>query len=67
MKKLQLNVQGMHCKSCEMLIADTLQEAGAHNISASFKDGKVKVEYDESKLNESKIRAIIEKEGYKVK
>jgi len=65
-KKLNLNVVGMHCKSCEILIIDSLTESGASKASVSHKDGKLAVEYDESKLDESKIKQLIENEGYKV-
>jgi copper chaperone CopZ len=67
MKKSNMNVTGMHCTSCEMLIVDTLTEAGASKVKVSHKDGKLAVEYDESKLDESKIKKLVEAEGYKVK
>ena len=59
-------VKGMHCKSCEMLIADSLEELGVDYVKASFKDGKVEVGFDESRIPDKKIREIIKKEGYEV-
>ncbi len=64
--KLTLKVKGMHCKSCETLINDALLEAGAGACHIDSKKGTAVVEFDETKLTSAKIRAIIEKEGYKV-
>jgi len=68
MKKLNLHVEGMHCKSCEILIKDDLEETGAvKDIQVSASKGTVTAMYDETKIKEAKIKQIIEKEGYKVK
>ncbi|MBI5797479.1 heavy-metal-associated domain-containing protein [Candidatus Woesearchaeota archaeon] len=66
MKQLNLKVEGMHCKSCETLLTDELQEAGAKDIKISFSKGTVAATIDEKTLTEAKVRKIIEKEGYKV-
>ncbi|HLC96175.1 MAG TPA: heavy-metal-associated domain-containing protein [Candidatus Nanoarchaeia archaeon] len=66
--KKTFNVSGMHCPSCEILITDSLMETpGVANAAASEKAGTVDVEFDEKKVNESKIKDIIKKEGYRVK
>lgn len=65
MEKITLQVTGMHCKSCEMLITDALIEVGAATVQADYKTGKVKVEFDGKKLSLPKIKGIIQKEGYK--
>ena len=61
-----INVQGMHCKSCVMLIQDALEEIGAKNVKISLDEkkqiGKVSFEYKDPK----KVVETIEKEGYKV-
>lgn len=67
MKQLNLKVEGMHCKSCETLLTEELQDAGAKDIKISFTKGTVSATVDEKKLSESKVKQIIEKEGYKVK
>lgn len=67
MKKTNLTITGMHCSSCEILIKEALTDAGAAKAEVSHKDGKLTVEYDESKLDQAKIKKIIENEGYKVK
>lgn len=67
MKKTTLNVEGMHCNSCAMIIEDNLKEIGVGKVSVSVKDNKVNVEFDESKTDLKKIKQAIEKDGYKVK
>ncbi len=65
--KRKFDVNGMHCKSCEMLIKDSLEEAdGVRNVTVSHAKGFVNVEFDESKISEEKIMSIIRNEGYEV-
>ena len=59
-------ITGMHCSSCEMLIKDALEDSGVKVKEISSKKGIAKVDFDEKKTNESKIKTIIEGEGYKV-
>jgi copper chaperone CopZ len=67
MKKINLNIKGMHCPSCETLIKDSLEEFdGVKSVSISHKTGKAGVEFDETKIDEAQIRKIIKNEGYKV-
>ncbi|MDP3728925.1 MAG: heavy-metal-associated domain-containing protein [bacterium] len=67
MKKLNLKVEGMHCKSCEVLIKEELEDAGATDVQVSASKGTVIATVDEKKLTEKKVQEIIKKEGYKVK
>ncbi|MSR86190.1 copper chaperone [Candidatus Woesearchaeota archaeon] len=67
MKQLNLKVEGMHCKSCEVLLKDELEEAGAKDIVVSASKGTLAATIDEKKLSEAQVKKIIEKEGYKVK
>ncbi len=61
-----INVKGMHCNSCNMLIEDAVSEIkGVESVKANFEKGKVIVKYDEDMLLD-KIKIAIEKEGYKV-
>jgi copper chaperone len=66
MKKIALNVKGMHCASCEMLIQEALVDIGARKVDASHKKGTVQVEFDDSKITLDKIKEAIKKEGYEV-
>lgn len=66
--KITLNVTGMHCHSCELLIKDSLEELeGIKHAEASEKKGKVNVEYDANKVSIEKIKDAIRKEGYNTK
>ena len=65
--KIKLNVKGMHCKSCETLIKDSLESAkGVKSAEPSAKNGTITVDFDESIINEKKIKQIIADEGYEV-
>jgi len=61
-----IKVEGMHCKSCEMLLTDVLCEIkGVQRVSADFKKGTVTVlATDMGAVEEAK--KLIAKEGYKV-
>jgi len=66
--KAILKVDGMHCKSCEMLIKDALEETeGIRKAEPSQAKGSVSVEYDEKKIDEPMIKKIIKEQGYEVK
>ena len=61
-----INVKGMHCNSCKLLIEDAVSEIkGIEKVSANFETGKVNVKYSDEKLM-PKIKNAIEKEGYHV-
>ena len=58
----------MHCKSCEMLITDALNEKdGIKQISINHRSGTADVEFDETKIKKEEIIETIKKEGYKVR
>ena len=63
--QLKLNVKGMHCKSCEVLLKDTLSDIGV-DAEADHKTGIIKINFDEKKVNLDKIKKIIAECGYKV-
>lgn len=67
MTKINLNIEGVHCNSCKMIIEDNLQELGAKNITVAVDEkkqtGTVACEYSGDKLD---VVAAIKKEGYKV-
>jgi copper chaperone CopZ len=64
--KKTFNVKGMHCKSCEMRINDSLEDLGVNSSTANAGNGLVTVDFDEKKVSEDNIKKAIEKEGYKV-
>jgi copper chaperone CopZ len=59
-------VEGMHCPNCAMRlesIEDTLR--GIRSVEASYRNGRMVVEYDESQVGESQILAAVEEAGYR--
>jgi len=66
MKNETLYVEGMHCKSCEMLVEDALEELGVKKTEVSHEKGTVKVTFDEEKVSLGDIKKAIKGEGYEV-
>jgi copper chaperone len=65
--KSTLNVKGMHCGSCEMLIKETLEEEkGIKKAEPSQANSLVIVDYDEKLIGLSKIKQAIKELGYEV-
>lgn len=61
-----LNVTGMHCRSCAMLISDAIGEIkGAKVLSVDHTSGAVIVDYDSEATLEA-IRQAIRGEGFTV-
>ncbi len=61
-----LNVTGMHCKSCEMLLTDSISEIkGVKKVNADSKKGTVTLSYSDESILET-VKKTIDKEGYKV-
>mgnify|MGYP001254757586 CR=1 FL=1 len=65
MKKVNVSIKGMHCGSCEMLIADALEEVGVKS-KVDSKKGTAELEFDETKINLDKIKEAIKKEGFDI-
>ncbi len=67
MASYALEVKGMHCKSCVMLVKDALEEIGASNVKVTVdeKNKKGKAIFDFLGDKEKAIQAI-KKEGYTV-
>lgn len=66
MRSVLFRVEGMHCKSCEMLIVDALEDLGVKKSDADKDNGTVKVHFDEERVKPERLREVIEEEGYKV-
>lgn len=65
-KKVLLNIEGMHCGSCASGIQMVLQNTdGVINASANYDTKKGEVEFDEEKINIDTIIKAIEQLGYK--
>ncbi|PLX24508.1 copper-translocating P-type ATPase [Candidatus Parcubacteria bacterium] len=67
-KKIQLSIEGIHCASCVNTIEKDLKKTkGITSAAVNFATEEASVEYDDSKLSEADIFAVIEKSGYKAK
>ncbi|HLC47194.1 MAG TPA: heavy metal-associated domain-containing protein [Candidatus Nanoarchaeia archaeon] len=65
MRKIELNIKGMHCASCTMLVKDAL--TGQKGVKSAIVDLKrAVIEYDEKETDERQLIRIIGDEGYKV-
>lgn len=63
--KATIGITGMHCKSCAMLIEDSLTEAaGVTRASVDFAASKASVEYDSAKTSPEKIAKIVRGMNY---
>ncbi len=68
MKKLKLEIKGMHCAACSNGITFLLQSLeGIGEIDIKWDKGGGTVEYDPQKINPDKIKQTIDELGeYKV-
>ena len=67
MKKIKLDIEGMHCSSCAMNIDFDLEDLdGVKSAKTSYAKQFTEVEFDDSKVSESEIAAQIKKTGYLV-
>ena len=58
----------LHCESCVKKVKENISyEKGVKALEVSLEDQTVKVTYDASKTDETKLAAAIEKLGYEVK
>ncbi|MFH1408301.1 MAG: heavy metal-associated domain-containing protein [Nanoarchaeota archaeon] len=58
-------VKGMHCKSCDILIKEAVEELpGVKEVHADFRTGKVRIKHSGASIEN--IKAAIMAEGYKV-
>lgn len=64
MNKTTLNIKGMHCRSCEILIEDELQKiSGVRSCKVSYKKGTAEIYY-QNHLNQKAVEEAIQNVGY---
>ena len=67
-KKITLDITGMHCASCSTLITKRVQkEPGIKYVNVNQSTEKATVEFDETKTSEIPIIKSIESLGYKAR
>lgn len=63
-QKIKLQIEGMHCNSCAMLIEEKLKsQPGVIEAKVNYDSKKAVVVYDEQKIQESEIKKKIEEIG----
>lgn len=66
-KKININIEGMHCRSCKTLIeSDVKVLKGVKSIDTDYQTGECDIEFDVEKISEKEIFEIIENLNYKV-
>jgi copper chaperone CopZ len=64
--KTTLNIKGMHCTACEMLLTEVLEELpGVKKVNVSLKSHSATVEH-ETTTSAATLKKAVEAEGYKV-
>lgn len=65
--KKKFTIKGMHCKSCETLLVDELEEReGVIAANASHKNEELFLNFDESIFMLKDLKAIVNELGYKL-
>lgn len=64
MNKIDFQVKGMHCESCEMLIKDEISSLGATDVRISHRSGTGSAAFSKT-IDDGQILAAIERAGYK--
>ena len=68
MEKKKLAIKGMHCRSCEMLITDSLMEMdGVDKVKVDHAKGSGEVEYNPQKTDIKRIIKAVKEQGYDCK
>jgi len=65
--KNELQVSGMSCGGCELLVKEALEEqVGVRQVKASYLNSVVAVDYDPEMISMATIRDVIEQQGFRV-
>ncbi len=65
-KELRLQIEGMHCGSCEKIIGEDLSELPSiEDVSINHKVGGGRLIFDPTKVSEKKILDAVKNAGYK--
>ncbi|MFC4542269.1 heavy-metal-associated domain-containing protein [Halosolutus amylolyticus] len=67
MEQTTLDVTGMACDGCEQNVTDALEALeGISSVTANHEADQVRVEHDETAVDEETIATTIEDAGYEV-
>lgn len=66
MNKCQIDIKGMHCRSCELLLCDEIiKVSGVEEVTVNQNSGTAKIKYD-GELKYHAIKKVIEDSGYEI-
>jgi sulfite exporter TauE/SafE/copper chaperone CopZ len=66
LKKIKLQINGIHCKSCKILIETEIDVLpGVNKVEVDYISGEAEIEFDDEKISQEKIFKAIEKLNYK--
>jgi copper chaperone CopZ len=67
MQKVMLPIQGMHCRSCEILLEDTISKVpGVTKVSVHHKKGNAEVYYETKQPDSAALEQAVRDAGYSV-
>ena len=65
-KTVTIKVEGMKCAKCSSSVTKALKATeGVEDAQVSSDKGEAVIKYDEAKLNEAKLREVINSTGFK--
>lgn len=65
-KTVTIRVSGMKCGNCSSSVAKALKAtAGVKDVEVSSAKGEAVITYDDEKVNEAKLREVINSTGFK--
>jgi copper chaperone CopZ len=67
-KTVTIKVDGMKCAKCSASVSKALKATeGVESAEVSSEKGEAVIKYDDQKLNETRLREVINSTGFKVK
>ncbi|MBU4369409.1 sulfite exporter TauE/SafE family protein [Patescibacteria group bacterium] len=68
LKKIKIQIKGIHCKSCKILIETEVDVLpGVKDVDVDHQTGECQITFDDEKVSQNKIFKTIEKLNYQVK
>ena len=65
-KTATIKVEGMKCSKCSSSVTKALKATeGVEDVQVSSDKGEAVIKYDDQKLNETQLREVINKTGFK--
>ncbi len=63
----KIKVQGMHCKSCEIILKEEIEEIeGVELVHANHNENNIEIDYKIEEVSLERIKETISTEGYEV-